>query len=397
MTQAPLAWVHEVHSTLIDTKAIPLSGFVPPFPWDPFSQIIGEMLQLGGLKITAKHSHFLKETEISSGFGMDHLVLALELTPLTGQIFWIIGKEEIAKLTTLALSNSPANKGFSSPEYQEGFYHYLAMHVLAELGALHPFDDLTLKMGKFTHLPSEECLCVDIEMQHPKCTFWGRLVVPASVHHLIKNHFSKAHQASFESSRAQQLELILRLQVGQTTLALSQFTNVRVGDFILLDRCTFDPKTHKGTATLLLEETPLLRVRIKENHVKIVDYAVCREENNPMPNKEFPDEENPAEELSSVEFETQENAAEDHLWSSETESVEKIISSQEIPLSVSVEVARLKMTLEKLLQLSPGNVLELPVRPEQGVDLVIGGKKVAKAELIKMGEMLGVKILQLGE
>jgi flagellar motor switch protein FliN/FliY len=47
-----------------------------------------------------------------------------------------------------------------------------------------------------------------------------------------------------------------------------------------------------------------------------------------------------------------------------------------------------------LLHLKPGNVLELSVRPEQGVDLSIGGKKVAKAELVKLGDVLGVKILE---
>ena len=60
-----------------------------------------------------------------------------------------------------------------------------------------------------------------------------------------------------------------------------------------------------------------------------------------------------------------------------------------------MEIGRLKINLDKLLHLKPGNVLELSVRPEQGVDLSIGGKKMAKAELIKLGDVLGVKILHL--
>ena len=110
-----------------------------------------------------------------------------------------------------------------------------------------------------------------------------------------------------------------------------------------------------------------------------------------------PEEHFEPEDLSSTEIEEETPNEEEHLWATHSNSVEKLISPQEIPLTLSVEVARLQISLEKLLQLSPGNILELPTRPEQGVDVVIEGKKVAKAELIKLGEMLGIKILKLGE
>ena len=99
------------------------------------------------------------------------------------------------------------------------------------------------------------------------------------------------------------------------------------------------------------------------------------------------------------ETEVEESEKEDHLWASEKEEnrTEELASELDIQLSLTVEVARLKINLEKLLQLKPGNILELPVRPEQGVDLSIGGKKMAKAELIKLGDVLGVKILHLGD
>ncbi|MCC6127583.1 MAG: FliM/FliN family flagellar motor switch protein, partial [Chlamydiae bacterium] len=61
-----------------------------------------------------------------------------------------------------------------------------------------------------------------------------------------------------------------------------------------------------------------------------------------------------------------------------------------------VELARLKMTLERLTQLAPGNVLELPIETDQIVILSVGGKKIGKAELVYLGENLGVRILELG-
>ena len=90
---------------------------------------------------------------------------------------------------------------------------------------------------------------------------------------------------------------------------------------------------------------------------------------------------------------------EDHLWAgpqpSETIS-EQTLALKEVPLTLTVEVTRLNMNLDKVLQLSVGNLIELPVRPEQGVHLVLNGKRVAQGELVKIGEMLGVKILHIG-
>ncbi len=398
MTEAPLAWVKQIQSTLIETNATVLSGFVPDFPWEPFSEYIAALLQAPELKISAHETKFLKGSEITSGFGTGFVSLALEFAPLIGQAFWIMGKEDVAKLTAQALVPSNGNKGFSSSKFQEGFYYYLATLALNELNALQAFKDLAITIGKPGPLPQEESLCIDVELQHPKFTLWGRLICPAALHLAFKMHFSKQYQPLLSSTLAKQIPVTVRVQLGETTLSLSKWKQIHVGDFILLDRCTFDPKTHKGTATLMLEQTPLLRVRIKDNHLKIVDYALYREEKNSM-HFDQPENEDSSEEnaFSSSEFQSEEMNEPDHLWSAQNGNLESIIPTQEIPLTLTVEVARLSITLEKLLQLSPGNTLELSVRPEQGVALIINGKTVGKAELIKLGDMLGVKILQLGE
>ena len=68
----------------------------------------------------------------------------------------------------------------------------------------------------------------------------------------------------------------------------------------------------------------------------------------------------------------------------------------EIPLSVVVEVGRLKMSMQTLMDLKPGNLVELDVLPESGIDLVVNGSRVAKGELLQVGDNLGIRILELG-
>ena len=76
---------------------------------------------------------------------------------------------------------------------------------------------------------------------------------------------------------------------------------------------------------------------------------------------------------------------------------EPLIPIPDALLTIHVEIARVRMNLKKLTQLKPGNVIELAARPEQGVKLILNGKAVAKGELIQLGDVLGVKILQVGE
>lgn len=78
------------------------------------------------------------------------------------------------------------------------------------------------------------------------------------------------------------------------------------------------------------------------------------------------------------------------------EEPKQLLAPREVPLNVVVEVGRVQMNVEKLLALEPGNLLELNIHPEQGVDLVINSKKVGKGELIRIGDNLGVRILEIG-
>ena len=404
MTQAPLSWVQEIHHALIEAKEIPLHGLSPVFPWEACSQQIASALQLPELKIIPGQTQFLTDDKITEGLGEDFISIPLEMAPLSGKAFWIMAKADIAKWTALNLTPANGTKGFSSPQFQEGFYYFLAVKVLAAIRELNPFGDLSPQMGKTAELPKEQALCIDVEIQHPKQTLWGRIVCPLEFHQAFKAHFSQRTPTPLTSALAKQIDVPIRVEIGQSVLSLSKWKNASVGDFILLDRCTFHPQTHKGTATLSLYQTPLLRARVKETHLKIVDYAFYREEKKLMSPETPSNEENREEtfeegEILSSEESSEVDAEENHLWSAENpEAVsEKIISASEIPMTLTVEVARMRMNLDKLLQVSPGNVLELPVKPEQGVDLTVDGKIVAKGELIKLGEMLGVKILQIGQ
>jgi flagellar motor switch protein FliN/FliY len=122
----------------------------------------------------------------------------------------------------------------------------------------------------------------------------------------------------------------------------------------------------------MLGETPLLMARMKSEGMKILDFAFYREE---TPGEE-PAEEVPVEEQELASEEPKEEANRDGV-------------------TLTAEMGRVRIPLQKLLHLHPGMILELFMRPEQGVDITIGGKKVAKGELLKLGETAGLRILDI--
>lgn len=406
MSEAPLFWLQHIENALQVVSEVPLWGSSPPFPWEEWNEQISTMFQLPDLKIEHKKTQFLKLEDLTSGLGTNPVKTAIDLSPLQGSALWLMPSEDIVKLTQVVLSPKNAVKGFSSPQFQEGFYRYLLLNILSQIDQVRSFGDLSLKLGTAQPLPQEGALCIDVSISHPKMILWGRLICPPAFHLAFKQHFSQKPSSLLSSPAAQGIDLSLKLEIGHSMLSYSQWKTVEIGDMIVLDRCTYDPQSHKGTVTVVLEGAPLFRARLKENHLKIIEYAYYHEEEklmeNDIPEDEHKEDFDPLEEDLSPSDDIDEELAEEsenHLWSAKEErqeEIEKMVSAHEVPLTLSIEVARLKMNLDKLLQLKPGNLIELPVRPEQGIDIVLNGKKVARGELIKLGEALGVKILQIG-
>ncbi|MBM7118210.1 type III secretion system cytoplasmic ring protein SctQ [Archangium primigenium] len=67
----------------------------------------------------------------------------------------------------------------------------------------------------------------------------------------------------------------------------------------------------------------------------------------------------------------------------------------DIPLQISVELARLPVTAEQVVGLRAGQVVELRRGPGEPVDLSVNGKVVARGELVEIEGQLGVRILSL--
>ena len=67
----------------------------------------------------------------------------------------------------------------------------------------------------------------------------------------------------------------------------------------------------------------------------------------------------------------------------------------DVPIDISVEIGRTKMTIGELLSLSKGSIVELKKTAGDAVDIYVNGKLLGRGELIVVNERLGVRVAKI--
>ncbi|MCC6682917.1 MAG: FliM/FliN family flagellar motor switch protein [Phycisphaeraceae bacterium] len=68
----------------------------------------------------------------------------------------------------------------------------------------------------------------------------------------------------------------------------------------------------------------------------------------------------------------------------------------ELRVPVIVQIGRRELTMDDVLSLTPGAIIELDKPVEQDLDLLINNKPIGSGVAVKVGENFGLRIKQLG-
>ena len=64
----------------------------------------------------------------------------------------------------------------------------------------------------------------------------------------------------------------------------------------------------------------------------------------------------------------------------------------DVPVQVTVEVGRVRMSLGELVKLAPGSLVELEREAHEPADILVKGKTVARGEIVTIDDSYGVRI-----
>ncbi len=67
----------------------------------------------------------------------------------------------------------------------------------------------------------------------------------------------------------------------------------------------------------------------------------------------------------------------------------------DVDLTISVELGRTECTLDRLLKLKKGSVLELNKLPEEPLDIRVNNKLLAQGEAVVVNDKFGIRVTQI--
>jgi flagellar motor switch protein FliN/FliY len=77
------------------------------------------------------------------------------------------------------------------------------------------------------------------------------------------------------------------------------------------------------------------------------------------------------------------------------ESARRLDMLLDVPLEVNVELGRTRMTIQDLLQLGPGSVIELDKVAGEALDILVNGRLVARGEAVVVNDKFGIRITDI--
>lgn len=95
----------------------------------------------------------------------------------------------------------------------------------------------------------------------------------------------------------------------------------------------------------------------------------------------------------------------DNLWgdamseqqaaSSASQSTDDLSLIMDIPVKMTVELGRTKMTIKELLRLSQGSVVTLDGLAGEPLDILINGYLIAQGEVVVVSDKFGIRITEI--
>ncbi|MBM3202170.1 MAG: YscQ/HrcQ family type III secretion apparatus protein [Chlamydiae bacterium] len=381
MTKITEHWIKKLEPALHEKLEEKSGGLIPPFDFSTYSTKLSSNLHLKDLHIDSSICEWKSSEHLTVGFGTMPQIYAFESPILKGALFLIVAERDVEKFASWLEPNT-----YLSKDLAKGVFEYALLEAIDSLQSVEFYKPFVCQITNQTFAEKSSLYAIDLSFTYQEEILWARLALTKQAFIELKRHFSSLSFSLSSLPLFSDLPLDIHLHAGNVKLSQSAFDSLMPGDFIVLDESYFRPKSQKGTLELAVANIPLFQVKLKEGQLKILDFTYDSKEPIMDEDPAFEEEDAQQEDL----LEEQE---EDQEIKNEDSSLEKV-KVEDIPLTVHVEVKRLKMTLKELQNLLPGETIALSsLGPIQSVYLTVQGHAVAEGELLELSDnVVGVKL-----
>lgn len=355
MKQHSTEWLSLLENRLAKTNQLPALEERFAFPWEEATDLIKQALQLEKLSLSATAISWKEVDQIDEGLGKHPFIVSINMSPLRGEIFWILSQQDVALLSSYLLFKQFNPDEMTNGVVQKGFYQFILLKILNGIDQISFFKETSFSLNTTDVFPTEKSLCIDVKCELNSKTLKGCLACPESFWKEFKNHYPLYKNPLMSSDQLDSTKIYLRPSLGFTTLSKEEWDSLQVGDFMVLDHCLYHYEEKKGSITLNLGDTQLLMARIKPDGIKILDYIFHSDNHS----EEGPDD---------------------------------MVQKDASKVTVSAEFNPIPFTLNQLIAVSPGDSIPLAIPIEQEINIVFKGSVRAKGILLQLGEVVGLRI-----
>ncbi len=416
------SWLKSISRDLYALDEIPLLGMAPDFPWERLTQEFTQVFGLQNFSIKAGELAWKEKEAVTAKVGPPVLCTEITATGMQGSCIFRILREDVEHFMAKVLQISEVESELQAEDVVTNFYRFLSIEAISLLNKIGYDPRISFKITSYEEKVPDAALCQDVEIALGQEKCLARLI--------IQKEFADSWRSLFMQSAVQQanlseIETEIHLELGRTEVPLEDILKIRAGDFLLFDKFYGEEilitlhgralfKASRDPAGLKILElfpqseafTPM-EENVSEAAKSFPETAPesipVHEDENPFPDEEEDDDHDAGLELVEAAAKAPLGAAPQPKAEAKGVSVAKKpepksdkLTANDIPVQLIIEVATVNLSVQKLLELTPGNLLDLNLSPESGVNLVVNERIVGKGELVKIGETIGVRILQIG-
>lgn len=401
-------YIPHLLSMIPEELIVPLFPSFSGFPWKNFSELLQKQFSIPDFDVEFKNASW--RAPIIGNDLERFRYLEILLNPLKTPIYISFMPEDLKVMMGMLLGKSHKPWALTNIEEQNAII-YLALEAASCFSKMPEFKSLGVRIVGFSKPIEERIYQVQFKLGFHEQEAWLQLLIPSSFQREFSNHFQNQPLNLSMMKMTSKIPLDLSIEIGSSHIDVKSWKQVKTGDVLMLDRCTYDPHSKKGTGHLSLQDKPLLIVKCKGSEVKILDLAYFKETTMDNSDDTIFDENNESFGEEPENLKRAKNQDHHHPgdpdyqeemneeYAPPSEETQKALSEEvmhrDLSMEIKVEIGKIQMSLSDLLQLRPGNTLSLSVKPEEPVRLVHLGKCIARGDLVKLGEVLGVRITQI--